>query len=533
MAAITLYRTAEAVLGCDFAVIERLDVHAVIDSYRHLYAHGRHEAPPNPAMYQWMFDRGPNWVRATVPLDYLDFQTEEESGQERIRRARQYAARSTPFPPGTASYGGRARQRRSGKAYVQDGNHRVLAAHFRGDCAIEMFMPEDEFFAVVEDARWRESGAGEMRETTAREQGQFDKYRSLPADPDRGSPRSAYGPPSYHLVGDYWTVPVVAPLESLNSLRATAIDKARLRSVQQARREGVRLPPIEIGVFQNGSGWIVDGNHRLVAARRAEDDAIEVVFTFVPDANPRHVGSERAELHEQPRSEFIRAGRQALDAVANLGDIAPGLLHGTSMSDAAYHALEAGAEPPLEYIGAGGEGVVFCDAHFAYKVARGRKRERLYDEAEWLSVASQIPEVRPYVAAFERWDPEHGVIVRECIRGRSRAWNSGSKIRELWDHVAPYMLAEGWTMPEFKEDSVVFDEDGRPKLVDAGFVSRVSNRLLAYVEDILDGKVTRDEVDDDSTLAFYVRREFGQKEALDEERAHRLLARLYALGARE
>jgi hypothetical protein len=83
------------------------------------------------------------------------------------------------------------------------------------------------------------------------------------------------------LVGDYWTVPVAAPLEDLNSLRATAIDKARLRSVQQARREGVRLPPIEIGVFQNGSGWIVDGNHRLVAARRAKDDSIEVIFTFV------------------------------------------------------------------------------------------------------------------------------------------------------------------------------------------------------------------------------------------------------------
>lgn len=296
MAAITLYREAKDALGCDFAVIERLDVHAVIDSYRRLYAQGWHGEPPAPVMYQRFFDKGPNWVCAVLPLDYLDFQTEDESSQERVRRARQYAARGTPFPPGIASYGGRARQRRTGKAYVQDGNHRVLAAHFRGDCAIEMFMPEDEFYAVVEDARWRDDGAGEMRETVAREQGQFDKYRSLPADPDRGSPRSAYGPPSYHLVGDYWTVPVVVPLESLSGLRATAIDKARLRSVQQARREGVRLPPIEIGVFQNGSGWIVDGNHRLVAARRAKDDAIEVVFTFVPDVNPRHVSENTAEF---------------------------------------------------------------------------------------------------------------------------------------------------------------------------------------------------------------------------------------------
>jgi hypothetical protein len=133
-----------------------------------------------------------------------------------------------------------------------------------------------------------------VHETT--ERGPFDRYRALPADPDRGSPRAAYGPPSYHLVGDYWTVPVVVPLEDLSSLRATAIDKARLRSVQRAREEGVKLPPIEIGVFQNGSGWIVDGNHRLVAARRAKDDSVEVVFTFIPTSG----GSVEAQ-HAQGR----------------------------------------------------------------------------------------------------------------------------------------------------------------------------------------------------------------------------------------
>jgi len=67
--------------------------------------------------------------------------------------------------------------------------------------------------------------------------------------------------------------------------------------VQRARREGVSLPPIEIGVFQDGSGWIVDGNHRLVAARRAKDDSIEVIFTFVPTR-----GGERArEALDPPR----------------------------------------------------------------------------------------------------------------------------------------------------------------------------------------------------------------------------------------
>lgn len=233
-----------------------------------------------------------------------------------------------------------------------------------------------------------------------------------------------------------------------------------------------------------------------------------------------------------PRSEFIRAGHKALDAVSNLDDIPRGLLHGTSMSDAAYRALEAGAEPPLEYIGAGATGIVFCDPYFAFKVARHAQGRTIADEAEWLETAAAIPEVAPYVARLEHYDPENRVIVRECVRGDRGTWGGSGKIRALWDHIAPYMLAEGWTMPELKEDSVVF-VDGAPKIVDAGMASRVSNRLLEYVEDILDGRIDPDDFEDVSTLAFYVRREFGQKEPLDETRARRLLARLYALGARE
>ena len=233
-----------------------------------------------------------------------------------------------------------------------------------------------------------------------------------------------------------------------------------------------------------------------------------------------------------PRSPFIIAGNRALDAVSNLDDIPPGLLQGDAISDAAYRALEAGAEPPLEYIGAGATGIVFCDPYYAFKVARHRRGRTLDDEAEWLETASVIPEVRRHVAVIERWDPKHRVIVRECVRGNRGTWGASRKIHELWDQIAPYMLAEGWTMPELKEDSVIFDDDGNPKIVDAGMVSRVSNRLLGYVEAILDGRIVPDEYEDHSTLAFYVRREFGQKEALDEKRAKLLLDRLYALGAR-
>lgn len=231
-----------------------------------------------------------------------------------------------------------------------------------------------------------------------------------------------------------------------------------------------------------------------------------------------------------PRSDFIRAGHRAIEAISNIDDVPPGYLHGDALQDAAYRALEAGAQPPLEYIGAGATGIVFCDPRFAFKVARHRRGHTLTDEAEWLETAARIPEVSPYVATIEKWDPDHRVIVRECVRGDRGTWGGSRKIHELWDRIAPYMLAEGWTMPELKEDSVIFDDAGNPKIVDAGMVSRVSDRLLGYVEAILDGRIDPDEYENHSTLAFYVRREFGQKPPMDEARAQQLLERLYALG---
>lgn len=198
-------------------------------------------------------------------------------------------------------------------------------------------------------------------------------------------------------------------------------------------------------------------------------------------------------------------------------------------------ALEVGATPPLEYVGEGATSVVLCDARYAYKVAKHARLAAmtLADEAEWLQTASQIPAVRKYVAKFQAWDPARGVIVRECVRGRvGNDWRDGEKLTLAWDAMAPHMLATGWGMPEFKGSSFVMENDSKPKLVDAGFVNRLSNRLIAYVEDVLDGRRERDKYEDDSTFAFYIRRELGAKEKLDEARASKLLDRLYTLGAR-
>lgn len=233
-----------------------------------------------------------------------------------------------------------------------------------------------------------------------------------------------------------------------------------------------------------------------------------------------------------PQSEYLRAGHTAQSALSNPDDVATHAPLRSGLDVALTMALEAGAAPPLTYVGAGATAYVFCDRRAAYKVARSEKAVQvLADEAEWLATASKLPEVKSHVAKFRRWDPLHGVLVRECIRGSAGTWGRDAKIRAVWDAIQPVMLAAGWLMPEYKEDSFVFDRQGRAKLVDAGFASRIGNRLLRYVQDVLDGRrELPDGFDPLSDLAFYVRRELGEP-GLDERLAADLLERLYARGA--
>jgi len=222
------------------------------------------------------------------------------------------------------------------------------------------------------------------------------------------------------------------------------------------------------------------------------------------------------------------------------------------IANAAERAARAGGEAPFEFVGIGMMGVVFCDPHHAYKVARGREgagalaqgARMLADEAEWLSTASQIKEVRPHIATFVDWNRKLGVLTRECVQGRPGTWGAQDKVYALFNKIEPYMLAAGWGMPELKEDSVVFDEAGRGKIVDAGFANRISNRLTAYVESVIEGRRRREPEDYETRLqdlVWELRREIsenpraiarGKREPpLDERRAQNILERLYAMGA--
>lgn len=204
----------------------------------------------------------------------------------------------------------------------------------------------------------------------------------------------------------------------------------------------------------------------------------------------------------------------------------------SQLEDLLGRAIAAGATPPIEFMGAGMTAAVFCDTKYAYKVAR-RPSVLFRDEVGWLETAMQVPKVRRYVAKLIRWDRRNRVIVRECVRGRPGGWGSSNKVRQIWETVTPLMLEHGWLMPEHKEDSIVFDEAGNGKIVDAGAAHRISKRLLDFVEGILDGSLPRDD-DTNDDLAFAIRWELGETRSFknDDVRAKQILDRLYALGAR-
>lgn len=109
----------------------------------------------------------------------------------------------------------------------------------------------------------------------------FNRYRHLSPDDTRGNPLHSWGQVHANKLGSYWTVETTVPLAELSALRPVLQSKARLKSITAARKEGTPLPVLELGVFRDGTAWIVDGNHRLIDARQAKLAFIPVTFTFV------------------------------------------------------------------------------------------------------------------------------------------------------------------------------------------------------------------------------------------------------------
>ena len=214
----------------------------------------------------------------------------------------------------------------------------------------------------------------------------------------------------------------------------------------------------------------------------------------------------------------------------------PAIVH-PQMEDIVRRAIAAGAKPPLEYVGAGMTAVVLCAGKTAYKIARTKGDDRfLSKEAEWLTTAKTVPWVKDHVAKIRRFDRENTVIIRECpmpdpeggARGMTPYRYGEGKLFDLHQEIGKRMIPYGWTAPEFKPDSYVITEHG-PVLVNASMPSRVGQRLLDYVRDVLEGR--RNSSERLSDLAFAIRLEVGR--TITQEEANEVFAQLPGEGAHE
>lgn len=200
---------------------------------------------------------------------------------------------------------------------------------------------------------------------------------------------------------------------------------------------------------------------------------------------------------------------------------------GAELDEAADRAIAAGAVGSLEYQGAGATGIVFCDERqTAFKVARRGREAAVAEEAEWLSKASQVPGVREHVARGTRYDRDHDVLVRECVRGSAGSPRQTSKLFDVHKDIRKGMSTYGWLSPEFKEDSYVIARGRGPVLVDASAAIRVGGELVRYAQDVLAGRRAQTERLED--IAWAIRQERGG--SIPETVADKLLAKLRARG---
>lgn len=193
------------------------------------------------------------------------------------------------------------------------------------------------------------------------------------------------------------------------------------------------------------------------------------------------------------------------------------------IDDAVTRAGAAGADGALEYVGAGMEGIVFCQGSTAYKV--GRRGVSLEDEADFLRKANTVHRIKDHVARFIRYDKRNHVLVRECVRGERLKWSQERKAYDLTDDIQKAMEPYGFLAPERKPDSWLMVRGRGPVLVDAGFATPVGHELVKHTLDVINERAPRGTYESNESLAFHIRQE--RDKTIPAPVANKILRRLY------
>lgn len=264
----------------------------------------------------------------------------------------------------------------------------------------------------------------------------LDAYRNLPADEVRGNPLHAWGSIHANKLGTYWTIPVDVPLRNLSGLRPVVQSKTRLASVLTALRSGVELPPIEVAVYRDGSAWIVDGNHRLIATRRLRLSTIPVTFTFVGAPAQTATAGARKKTSTQLKAEVAttlrrRNVRHAVKKVASAAEALRWSETAEQVSDDAYGATDHRAAAKIHHRAAQLHATSLAGAEAAQlhewaasqhrQAAKARTAEHKVDAARalrksktWAAYQEKLSAARDHAAMAH----EYARRARTAARGR-------------------------------------------------------------------------------------------------------------------
>lgn len=201
------------------------------------------------------------------------------------------------------------------------------------------------------------------------------------------------------------------------------------------------------------------------------------------------------------------------------------------LPDAERRARAAGAgDRKLTYVGAGAEGITFCDdAGRAYKVGRHDPEAfSLRNEAELLKTIRSIPGVRQHAPRGVRFDVKNNVIVRECLVARDYYRPNEKKIWDVYQRIVKAIEPYGYGKPEFKPDSFVTTRGRGPVLIDAGFAVQRGKRLVKHALDVINERkaIRHSEI---PTLAWEIRME--RDSTIPAPIANRLLRRLQRMNS--